>query len=232
MPNRPDLLAVLIDADNVPPKFAKGLFEEIAKLGEPSVRRCYGDFSADRLKGWADIMGLYGMVPVHQPSYTSKKNSSDIALVIDAMDLMHSGRFDGFVLVSSDSDFIRLASRLREHGLTVYGMGEQKTNEAFRQVCKRFIFLENLLDQNDSHATKSRNKLTEAKKLVARAFDAMEGDEDWMHLDQLGQSLANANPDFDSRSYGFAKLSGLVAASNGFEVGRDANKRMIIRRIG
>jgi len=136
-------LAVLIDADNASPRIADGLFEEVAKIGEASVRRIYGDFSGPRLKAWADILSKHAIIPHQQFAYITGKNASDIALVIDAMDLLHSGRFDGFCLVSSDSDFTRLASRVREQGLDVYGFGEQKTPESFRQACRRFIYTEN-----------------------------------------------------------------------------------------
>lgn len=143
-------LAVLIDADNTSPKVAEGLFLEIAKLGEASVRRIYGDFSDDRLKSWAKILAQYAIIPHQQFAYTQGKNSSDIALVIDAMDLLHSGRFDGFCLVSSDSDFTRLASRVREQGMHAYGFGQRKTPEAFRQACLRFFYIENLLVEADA----------------------------------------------------------------------------------
>src|SRR5437899_7636922 len=138
-------LAILIDADNTSPRIAAGLFEEVAKFGEASVRRIYGDFSSTRLKSWADILQKYAIDPYQQFAYTKGKNASDIALVIDAMDLLHSGRFEGFCLVSSDSDFTRLASRMREQGADVYGFGAQKTPESFRQACRRFIYTENLL---------------------------------------------------------------------------------------
>src|SRR6201995_3991307 len=137
-------LAILIDADNTSPRIVAGLFEEIAKFGEASVRRIYGDFSNQRLKSWTDILQKYAIDPFQQFAYTSGKSASDIALVIDAMDLLHSGRFDGFCLVSSDSDFTRLASRLREQGADVYGFGEQKTPESFRPAGRRFIYTENL----------------------------------------------------------------------------------------
>ena len=140
-------LAVLIDADNASHRIADGLFEEVAKLGEASVRRIYGDFSGPRLKLWADILSKHAIIPQQNFAYTPGKNASDIALVIDAMDLLHSGRFDGFCLVSSDSDFTRLAARIREQGIDVYGFGEQKTPESFRQACRRFIFTENLLPE-------------------------------------------------------------------------------------
>src|SRR5499425_3228166 len=145
-------LAILIDADNTSPRIAAGLFEEVAKFGEASVRRIYGDFSGQRLKSWADILQKYAIDPYQQFAYTAGKNASDIALVIDAMDLLHSRRFDGFCLVSSDSDFTRLASRLREEGADVYGFGAQKTPESFRQACRRFIYTENLLPESAAAA--------------------------------------------------------------------------------
>jgi len=148
--------AVLIDADNTSPQIAEGLFEEIARFGEASVRRIYGDFSNQRLKSWADILQKYAIDPYQQFAYTTGKNASDIALVIDAMDLLHSGRFDGFCLVSSDSDFTRLASRLREQGADVYGFGAQKTPESFRQACRRFIYTENLLPEAPSNGRTRR----------------------------------------------------------------------------
>ncbi|MBL0407695.1 NYN domain-containing protein [Microvirga aerilata] len=132
-------LAILIDADNASPRIADGLFEEIAKIREASVRRIYGDFSGARLKPWADILAKHTIIPQQQFAYTTGKNGSDIALVIDAMDLLHRGRFEGFCLVSSDSDFTRLAGRIREQGVDVFGFGEQKTPESFRQACRRFI---------------------------------------------------------------------------------------------
>ena len=137
-------LAVLIDADNVPAGYAEAIFDEIASLGEASVRRIYGDWSATRLAAWARKVAALGLVADQQFSNTKGKNASDIGLVIAAMDFLHSGLFDGFVLVSSDSDFTRLAARIREQGLDVYGIGEKKTPEAFRMACKRFIYVENL----------------------------------------------------------------------------------------
>ena len=138
-------LAVLIDADNTSAKIADRLFEEIAQLGEASVRRIYGDFTRAGLRGWTDILAKHAIIAHQQFAYVTGKNASDIALVIDAMDLMHSGRFEGFCLISSDSDFTRLAARIREQGLDVFGFGERKTPESFRQACRRFIYTENLL---------------------------------------------------------------------------------------
>src|SRR6476646_11833020 len=145
--NRLPRLAVLIDADNTSPRIAAGLFEEIAKFGEASVRRIYGDFSSPRLRSWADILQKYAIDPYQQFAYTTGKNASDIALVIDAMDLLHSGRFDGFCLVSSDSDFTRLASRLREEGADVYGFGARTTPESFRLSFRRTTSTENLVPE-------------------------------------------------------------------------------------
>src|SRR3954471_9892641 len=140
-------LAVLIDADNASAKIADGLFEEIAKIGEASVRRIYGDFSNDRSRGWAAVLSKHAIIPQQQFAYTTGKNASDITLVIDAMDLLYSGRFDGFCLVSSDSDFTRRAARIREQVVDMFGFGAQKTPESFRQACRRFIYTENLLPE-------------------------------------------------------------------------------------
>src|SRR6478752_9499159 len=148
--------AVLIDADNTSPRIVAVVFEEIAKFGEASSRGIYGDFSSPRSKGWADILQKYAIDPYQQFAYTTGKNASDIALVIDAMDLLHSGRLDGFCLVSSDSDFTRLASRLREQGADVYGFGEQKTPETLRQACRRFIYTENLLPEAQASTPEER----------------------------------------------------------------------------
>src|ERR1051326_5763235 len=140
-------LAVLIDADNTSPRIAAGLFDEVAKMGEASVRRIYGDFSSTRLKAWAGLLNKYAIGPQQNFAYTTGKNASDIALVIDAMDLLYSGRFDGFCLVSSDSEFTRLAARIREQGVDVYGFGAQKTPESFLRACRRFVYTENLLPE-------------------------------------------------------------------------------------
>jgi len=146
MEARDPLLAVLIDADNISAKHVNRIFSEITSFGEASVRRIYGDFSTSGIRSWSSVLAEHAIVPIHQPANTVGKNASDIALVIDAMDLLHSNRVDGFVLVSSDSDFTRLASRIREHGLPVYGIGERKTPAAFRKACRRFVFIENIVD--------------------------------------------------------------------------------------
>ena len=236
MPDDTKLLAVLIDADNTSPKYAKALFDEIAGLGEASVRRCYGDFSSQQMSGWAKVTAEFGLVPTHQPANTVGKNASDIALVIDAMDLMHSGRFDGFCLVSSDSDFTRLSSRLREQGLDVYGIGMQKTPEAFRKACKRFIFLENMdgAPENTNRPkgeTRQTGNLEEARNLIFKAMDSIDQDDEWVPLGQLGQFITASNPDFDTRTYGKRKLSDLIAEMKVFETKRSQGNQLLVRRV-
>jgi uncharacterized LabA/DUF88 family protein len=227
--------AVLIDADNTSPQIAGGLFEEVAKFGEASVRRIYGDFSNQRLKSWTEILQKYAIDPYQQFAYTTGKNASDIALVIDAMDLLHSGRFDGFCLVSSDSDFTRLASRLREQGADVYGFGAQKTPESFRQACQRFIYTENLLPQtpvsNSSEAPKAKSLQPPgaALPLLKKAISQIESDDGWVRLDFVGSRLTNLVSDFDSRSYGFTKLSDLVRNTGMFDVEKTDGNRTRIR---
>jgi len=169
-------LAVLIDADNASAKIVDGLFDEIAKIGEASVRRIYGDFSSARSKAWTDVLARHAIIPQQQFAYTTGKHASDITLVIDAMDLLHSGRFDGFCLVSSDSDFTRLASRIREQGIDVFGFGEQKTPESFRQACRRFIYTENLLPQEpasgngEAQQTPSLQKPSAATPIIKKVI--------------------------------------------------------------
>ncbi|MEM9009616.1 MAG: NYN domain-containing protein [Pseudomonadota bacterium] len=217
---RPPLLAVLIDADNTSPRVADAVFKEIATLGEASVRRLYGDFSTGQLRAWEKKLAPLAIVPFWQPANTVGKNSSDIALVIDAMDLVHSGRFDGFCLVSSDSDFTRLASRIREQGLDVYGFGERKTPEAFRQACKRFFYVENLGDVEGEKApgTKAKTEKPSAvAPLVRAAMEACDDDDGWVRLGPLGQQLQATHPDFDPRTFGSRKLSDLLEKA-GFEV--------------
>ncbi|MFA6031561.1 MAG: NYN domain-containing protein [Myxococcota bacterium] len=226
-------LAVLIDADNASAKIADGLFEEIAKIGEASVRRIYGDFSSPRSKAWADILSKHAIIPQQQFAYTTGKNASDITLVIDAMDLLHSGRFDGFCLVSSDSDFTRLAARIREHGVDVFGFGEQKTPESFRQACRRFIYTENLLPETTTDANAKAKKplepMAHASRILKRIMAENESDDGWVSLGQLGNLLANLAPDFDPRTYGFKKLSDLVRKIEALDVGQSDSGHIRVR---
>lgn len=219
-------LCVLIDADNVPASYAEDIFEEIAALGEASVRRIYGDWSATRLNAWAKKVAALGLVADQQFSNTKGKNASDIGLVISAMDFLHSGLFDGFVLVSSDSDFTRLAARIREQGLDVYGIGEKKTPEAFRMACKRFIYVENLSaadnvpddprpradtgPQEPPPARPAKEPPARAIHLIVAAMRAIDPEGEWYSLGQIGQYITQGNPDFDTRTYGSAKLSDLI----------------------
>ena len=232
MADRTPRLAVLIDADNASPKIAEGLFEEIAALGEASVRRIYGDFSVGRSKGWADELSRYAIIPQQQFAYTTGKNASDITLVIDAMDLLHSGRFDGFCLVSSDSDFTRLAARIREQGVDVFGFGEQKTPESFRQACRRFIYTENLRPGPTAAAAPTRplKKTDEALPLITEVVEEAEDDDGWASLGTVGTMLANLASDFDPRTYGARKLSDLVRDMSGFELDESDPRRIRIRR--
>lgn len=237
MPTEPrsPRLAVLIDADNVAASVAEGLFEEIAKYGMASVRRIYGDFSSSHSKAWEKVLAKHAINPQQQFAYTKGKNASDITMVIDAMDLLHSGRFEGFCLVSSDSDFTRLASRIREEGIDVYGFGEQKTPESFRQACSRFTYIENLRPaasgnaQGPQAAAKPLQQLSAAVPIIKKAIDEMETEDGWVPLGAVGNRLANLASDFDSRTYGFRKLSDLVIKTGAFEVEQHEGKAMRIR---
>jgi uncharacterized LabA/DUF88 family protein len=245
-------LCVLIDADNVPASYAGAIFEEIASLGEASVRRIYGDWSAQRLAGWAKRVAELGLVADQQFSNTKGKNASDIGLVIAAMDFLHSDLFDGFVLVSSDSDFTRLAARIREQGLDVYGIGEQKTPEAFRKACKRFIYVENLGTAETSAPAKPAGKETErdvqkdpapqptssgkqsptaAIPIISNAMKAIGLEEEWYSLGQLGQFITQGNPDFDTRTYGSAKLSDLLLKTGRFQLQRGEGNQWMVRDL-
>jgi hypothetical protein len=230
---RPPRLAVLIDADNASPEIAPGLFEEIAKFGEASVRRIYGDFSGTQLKSWAKILATHSILPHQNFANTVGKNASDIALVIDAMDLLHTGRFDGFCLVSSDSDFTRLAARIREQGVAVYGFGQQKTPESFRQACHRFVFTENLLPAAPHEAQPSAPPAHRPPKtaapLIRKAVALSEDEEGWAPLGRVGQNLTSLAPDFDPRSYGQTKLLTLVEKAGPFEIRRGGGNAVHIR---
>lgn len=228
-------LAVLIDADNVSAKIADGLFEAIAKIGNASVRRIYGDFSGSRSKAWCDVLTRHAIVPQQQFVSAVGKNSSDITLVIDAMDLLHSGRFEGFCLVSSDSDFTRLASRIREQGIDVYGFGAKKTPESFRQACGCFTFTENLVpacpprDKLAQPASPAPKNPDTAIALLRKVIAQMKTEDGWVPLGGVGSQLAIVAPGFDSRAYGSAKLSDLVRKTNSFEIDPAGGKGLRIR---
>ena len=227
-------LAVLIDADNASAKIADGLFEEIAKIGEASVRRIYGDFASARSKAWTDVLARHAIIPQQQFAYTTGKNASDITLVIDAMDLLHSGRFDGFCIVSSDSDFTRLAARIREQGIDVFGFGEQKTPESFRQACRRFIYTENLVpslaaNAGDVPQPTPLQPASAATPVIKKVIAQMDSEDGWVFLGAVGTQLANLASDFDPRTYGFRKLSDLVKKTNSFEINNAEGRPLRIR---
>ncbi len=216
-------LAVLIDADNASPKIIEGLLDEIAKYGVASVKRIYGDWTSPNLLGWKEVLLQNALNPVQQFSYTSGKNSTDSALIIDAMDLLYSDRLDGFCIVSSDSDFTRLCLRLRESGMSVYGFGERKTPKSFLGACDKFIFTELLMrDEKGKERYKtSRKNLREDKKLanlLIGAVEASANDNGWSHLGSVGQNIANKAPDFDPRNYGYKKLYELIKAIALFDI--------------
>ena len=231
-------LAVLIDADNVPYSNVKGMMEEIAKFGTPTTKRIYADWTKPNANGWKSVLLEHAITPIQQYSYTVGKNSSDSALIIDAMDLLYSDKLDGFCIVSSDSDFTRLAIRLRESGMKVIGIGEKKTPSAFIAACDRFVFIE-VLDgaikktraiangrSKTPKPTATATPVTESKKLVEKetpskidsqtieliedTLDAI-GDEDgWAFLGDVGNLIVKKKPEFDPRNYGFSKLTPML----------------------
>ncbi|HEX6526832.1 MAG TPA: NYN domain-containing protein [Streptosporangiaceae bacterium] len=228
-------LAVLIDADNASPAAIEGLLAEVAKYGTAHVKRAYGDWTGTSLRGWKERLLDQSIQPIQQFAYTTGKNATDAAMVIDAMDLLYSGRFDGFCLVSSDSDFTRLASRIRESGLTVYGFGERKTPKPFVSACDKFIYLENLTAPQAAApadvAASPPTRVTPAAKLkgdaslvnmLRNAVEASSDDDGWALLGSVGNIITKQRPDFDSRNYGYAKLSDLMAATTLFDLERRA----------
>jgi predicted nuclease of predicted toxin-antitoxin system len=229
------LYAVLIDADNIPADHAEVILKEVTTFGEPALRRVYGDWSSGQLRKWTDKIKSLGLVAHQETANTKGKNASDIGLVIDAMDILHTGRFDGFVLVSSDSDFTRLASRVREEGLDVIGIGEGKAPEALRNVCNRFVLIENLVEEPaisaGKEAVKPAGKLSPSKAvpLILRAMDKINTDDDWYPLGALGQYVTADNPDFDTRTYGERKFSDLVRKLRRFETKKEGNQLMLRR---
>ena len=218
-------LAVLIDADNARPAIVEGLLAEIAKYGTAHVKRIYGDWTKPDLNGWKEVLLRLSIQPIQQFRYTVGKNATDSAMIIDAMDLLYADRFDGFCIVSSDSDFTRLASRIRESGRTVYGFGEKKTPEPFRTACDKFIYTEVLADTTTSAPETAPRKRTARElradkhllSLLRNAITAASDDTGWADLGRVGSIVSNQSADFDSRNYGYAKLSGLVKAIGLFD---------------
>jgi uncharacterized LabA/DUF88 family protein len=250
-PERQQNLAVLIDADNTSPSVIDNLFAEIAKYGIASVKRIYGDWTSPYLKGWKEVLLTYAIHPIQQFHYTVGKNATDSAMIIDAMDLLYSNRFNGFCLVSSDSDFTRLATRIREGGITVYGFGKKNTPNAFVSACDKFIYteiLEKAAGEDESEPSAGEGQTakkpqgpkllrgdTKLADLLRNSVDAVADEEGWAALGNVGQHISNQSPSFDSRNYGFRKLSSLIKATGLFEMesrsvgGESGNRAIFIR---
>ena len=231
-------LAVLIDADNAHPSIVEGLLAEVATLGVASVKRIYGDWTTPNLSQWKQVLLEHSIQPIQQFRYTTGKNATDSAMIIDAMDLLYAGHFHGFCLVSSDSDFTRLAARIRESGRRVYGFGEQKTPKPFVSACDRFIYTGVLVkkpegDDKLAPSPKSSKELRSDTQLVNLIRDGLEASSDdigWAPLGAVGSYINRTATDFDPRNYGYAKLSGLIAAIGLFEIER-RETRIYVRTI-
>lgn len=244
-------LAVLIDADNVPYSNVKGMFEEIAKYGTPTFKRIYADWTKPTVAGWKKVLLENAITPIQQYSYTTGKNATDSAMIIDAMDILYSGKVDGFCIVSSDSDFTRLATRLREAGMKVIGIGEKKTLTPFITACDKFIYIEILgKGKADKDADEDREDDKEEKavpqketiskvdkgfvKMVRQSINDLSDEEGWAFLGDLGNMILKKRPDFDPRNYGFPKLLALVRSMPQFDVderetGKSNRKHVFVR---
>ena len=229
-----DSLAILIDADNASPAIVKGLVDEVAKLGRATVRRIYGDWTTPNLGAWKEALLEHSIQPIQQFAYTKGKNATDSTLIIDAMDLLYAGNLDGFCIVSSDSDFTRLASRLKESGRRVYGFGEKKTPRPFVAACDRFIYTEIFTSvEGQAPRRQPASELDRNQRfveLVGGAVDDALEESGWAHLGAVGSILNKKEPDFDSRNYGYSKLSDLLEASNHFELRRQ-DKVVSVKRV-
>lgn len=220
-------LAVLIDADNAQAAIIEELLAEIAKYGTANVKRIYGDWTSPYLKSWKELLLKHSIQPIQQFGYTQGKNATDSALIIDAMDLLYTEEFDGFCLVSSDSDFTKLAARIRESGLVVYGFGERKTPEAFVAACDKFVFTEVLRGGDEEEKRSIRKKSTRQLKqdtqlvdLLRNAVEASSDESNWAHLAPVGSYIAKKSSEFDPRNYGYEKLGELVEATQLFNMER------------
>ncbi|PHR63468.1 NYN domain-containing protein [Alcanivorax sp.] len=236
-------LAVLIDADNTPPKIVDGLFEEIAKFGTASVKRIYGDWTKPNLGGWKSVLLKHSVQPIQQFAYTQGKNATDCSMIIDAMDLLYTKQLSGFCLVSSDSDFTRLAARLREEGLTVYGFGERKMPGPFVAACDKFIYTEVLRSDHAPESTSDKPDTpaqTEAPvskeppplQLIANVIDDISDEDDWANLGTVGQHLSKRKPDFDTRLFGHKKLSDMIRAyPKWFQIQKGQGKSIQVKTL-
>jgi uncharacterized LabA/DUF88 family protein len=247
-------LAVLIDADNVPYSNVKGMIEEIAKYGTPTFKRIYGDWTKPTVSGWKSVLLENAITPIQQYSYTRGKNSSDSALIIDAMDILYSGKVDGFCIVSSDSDFTRLATRLREAGMKVIGIGEKKTPPPFIIACDKFIYLEIIASDNPPSETLQENKKKgkpvikkkvkeeakeengpmaasrKVKRLISTSITDLADENGWAYLGDVGNLILKKQPDFDPRNFGFPKLTPLIKSLD-FEIDERESGQANIKHI-
>lgn len=227
-------IAVLIDADNVPSNQIKEMMEEIAKYGNPTIKRIYGDWTKPQLNKWKNVLLENAINPIQQYGYTTGKNATDSAMIIDAMDILYSAKVNGFCLVSSDSDFTKLATRLREAGLMVIGMGEKKTPDPFIVACDKFIYLE-ILQQASDESTGTKEKPSKQPqvdkvnpkliRLISSTISDLADDDGWAFMGDVGNLLQKKQPNFDSRNYGFQKLTPLIGSINKFEVEQRENQK-------
>jgi len=224
-------LAVLIDGDNIPSAYVKEMMEEIAKYGNPTIKRIYGDWTKPHLSKWKSVLLENAITPIQQYGYTTGKNATDSAMIIDAMDILYSEKVNGFCLVSSDSDFTRLATRLREAGMNVFGIGERKTPDSFIVACDKFIYIEILQYQSEgseseiaqSEASQKNNVDTitpKVIKLISSTISDLADDDGWAFLGDVGNLLQKKQPNFDSRNYGFQKLTPLIKSIKKFDIER------------
>ena len=218
-------LAVLIDGDNIPSAYVKEMMEEIAKYGNPTIKRIYGDWTNPGLTKWKNVLLENAITPIQQYAYTKGKNATDSAMIIDAMDILYSEKVDGFCIVSSDSDFTRLATRLREAGKNVIGIGEKKTPEPFVVACDKFIYIEILKSQSkstDENKSKSKSEVDKITpkviSLIATSINDLSDDEGWAFLGDVGGLIQKKMPNFDARNYGFQKLTPLIKSIKNFEL--------------
>ncbi len=227
-------LAVLVDGDNIPSANVKEMMEEIAKYGNPTIKRIYGDWTKPSLSKWKNVLLENAITPIQQYGYTIGKNATDSAMIIDAMDILYSQKVDGFCLVSSDSDFTRLATRLREAGMKVIGIGEKKTPEPFIVACDKFIYIEILKsEESESEIAKNKpslknevDKITpKVIKLIASTISDLADEDGWAFLGDVGNLLQKKQPNFDARNYGFQKLTPLIKSINKFEIENRENPK-------
>ncbi len=225
-------LAVLIDGDNIPSSPIKEMMEEVAKYGNPTIKRIYGDWTKPHLGTWKEVLLENAITPIQQYAYTSGKNATDSAMIIDAMDILYSNKVDGFCLVSSDSDFTKLATRLREAGLLVIGIGEKKTPTPFIVACDRFIYIEVLRkkqDKKENNTSKSNDKenndaiTPKIVKLIKSSISDISDDDGWAFLGDVGSLIQKKRPSFDSRNFGFEKLTPMIKAIGGIEIEQREN---------